>query len=817
MRFGLPALVPTAVVLGHRTRGAAAGGAAVLAIWLNLWWLLPLVGVPLAPPSWQAVIDLPRTWPVYTPGYALLAVLALIAVGAFTPAKGSPRELAARAARRGDWLAAGEFLLQADRPGAARRAFTRARAFARAGEIARSRGNLRRAASLFLREGGDALAVAAPLLTRLGRHAEAASSWQRFAQHVVEAGRPEEAIEAFLRGDDTRRALRAAEIAVDAARPLTPTQVDAALRAARAEKRPSEGARIAAAAGRFAQAGDLFLAADRSDAAADAFRRAGDMMRAAEALRLGGRTTESSMLRARHLADTGKLEQAAAEYDTAGMRVEAAEVMARLGKVNEAVARFRAAGEPTRAAETAREHGDHATAARLFAESGDWEEAGVSWRAAGRPVEAAVCFERAGDLEEALATLEDTQAVEQQARLLARVGRVEEAFARLYESGRGEAAWALLSRHAGTFPSLAPQLEALAERFAEQGEITTAISAVQRATAGLPVSRETLPALYVQASLLERHGDLRAADAVWRSILAFDYAYRDAAQRLRQLSERRGVEESSGTRPAVADATDRYILEEELGRGGMGVVYRARDTRLHRVIAIKILHPHQHTEDALRRFEREARSAAALSHPGIVHVYDFDRGFGSTFIAMELVSGQDLNQLLRSEPAFVRSSLPDLLDQIADAVAYAHARQVVHRDLKPANMVLADRLRVKILDFGIARRLDDVDQSSTGATGTPFYMAPEQIVGEDPDTRTDIYSLGVTFFQLATGMLPFAAGNVLRAHLEQPPPDPRSLAPGLSEPVSHLILDCLAKEPDQRPRDGTALLERLRAAAGGRR
>ena len=153
--------------------------------------------------------------------------------------------------------------------------------------------------------------------------------------------------------------------------------------------------------------------------------------------------------------------------------------------------------------------------------------------------------------------------------------------------------------------------------------------------------------------------------------------------------------------------------------------------------------------------------------------------------------------------------------QIVDGVTYAHASHVVHRDLKPANMILAERRQIKILDFGIARRLDELDLSASGATGTPYYMAPEQILGEEPDERTDVYALGVTFFQAATGKLPFVTGNVLRAHLEQPPPDPQGLAPDLEPSISHVILRCLSKERAQRPRDGSALLAALNALSEG--
>jgi len=184
---------------------------------------------------------------------------------------------------------------------------------------------------------------------------------------------------------------------------------------------------------------------------------------------------------------------------------------------------------------------------------------------------------------------------------------------------------------------------------------------------------------------------------------------------------------------------------------------------------------------------------------------------------MEYVPGQTLSQLLRDDVEFVRRNLLALMRQICDAVAYAHAHNVVHRDLKPANMVYAEQRQMKILDFGIARRLDDNEITGTGVTGTPFYMSPEQIVGETPDERSDIYSLGVTFFQMATGSVPFSSGNILRAHLEQPPPDPRTLVPDLGEGVSKLIVSCLAKEPGDRPRDGRALVAAVAGLYGGGR
>ncbi len=821
------ALTPVLGVLVTRGSRSLTGlAAAALLLWLNVWWLLPLLGPDAIDAALPPFLAAAHSALVMTAGHLLAAVLLLAASGLFSPRAGSPADLAVKSARRGDHRAAGEYWLEAGRPRRALRSFLRARAWGRAAELARARGQLARAAELLQREGGDSLAAAGQLFARAGQEGKASEAWLRNGQHLIEHGRPELAIDPFVRAGDTRRALHAVELALEGRR-IGAGQAEVAIRTARDAKRPAIAAAVALACGRHREAGDLFLAADQPLDAARAFEQAGETMRAAEALRQGGQTAQAARLRGTALAAAGKLEQALQEFQIAGMAAEAAAALEQLGRHQEAFDAYRGAGMPREAARLAHERLDPRAAAALYAELGEWGEAGAAWEAAGEFADAARCHEQAGDLLRAEEALARGGLTAERARLLARMGRVEEGFAALYDSGDMRAAWELLSGYGGTFPNLADPLAALGSWLAEHGETTTAISAVQRAVAGLPLRRELLPAAYTLAELLETHGDLRAAEDAWRRVVEFDYAFRDAGQRLQRLAAQRAAEDGAsasgaqavpGREPAAGGATDpsaRYVLEQELGRGGMGVVYRARDSRLGRTVAIKILNPRQHTPEAIRRFEREARAAAALSHPGIVHIYDFDRGFSSFYISMEFVSGPTLLQLIREEPPFVRRHMLALMRQMIDAASYAHERHVVHRDLKPANMILADRRQVKILDFGIARRLDELDLSASGATGTPFYMAPEQVLGESPDERTDVYALGVTFFQMATGTLPFATGNVLRAHLEQPAPDPQALAPDLEPALAHLILRCLAKDPDARPRDGAALLAALTSVEGG--
>ncbi len=820
-------LLPTVgVVLTRSGRSLTGMAATALLAWLNLWWVLPLLGltaIDTAMPTFLAVAHSPT---IMAAGHVVAALLILAASGIFSPRSGSPTDLAVKAARRGDHSAAGEYWLEAARPRRAFRSFLRAHAWGRAAEVARSRGNIARAADLLQREGGDSLAAAAQLFARVGQDGRAKETWLRYGQFLVEGRRPEAAIDPFVRAGDSRRALHAIELALEAHR-IGPANADLAIRAARDGKRPAVAAAVALLCGRDREAGDLFLAADQPLDAARAFERAGDTMRAAEALRLGGQVEEAARLRGQKLFNTGKLEQALQEYLTAGMGPEVAIALERLGRYREAFEKYRTAGMLREAADLARKYLDPGEAAVAYADIGDWAEAGAVWEGSGNLAEAARCYEQGGDSLRAEEVLARAGLVAEHAQLLARLGRVEDGFSVLYASGDLRGAWAYLSAYGGTFPNLAEPLVKLGAWLSEQGETTAAISAVQRAIAGVPVRRDLLEAFYSLADLLEQHGDAPAAEAAWRHIVEFDYGFRDASQRLQRFAAQRAAEDAasaSGKQAiaaqdaaagAITDAAARYVLEQELGRGGMGVVYRARDSRLGRTVAIKILNPRQHTPEAIRRFEREARAAAALSHPGIVHIYDFDRGFSSFYISMEFVSGPTLLQLVREEPPFVRRHMLALMRQVIDAVSYAHERHVVHRDLKPANMILADRRQVKILDFGIARRLDELDLSASGATGTPYYMAPEQVLGENPDERTDIYALGVTFFQMATGTLPFATGNILRAHLEQPAPDPQALAPDLEPALSHLILRCLAKDPDGRPRDGAALLAALTTLEDG--
>jgi serine/threonine protein kinase len=253
---------------------------------------------------------------------------------------------------------------------------------------------------------------------------------------------------------------------------------------------------------------------------------------------------------------------------------------------------------------------------------------------------------------------------------------------------------------------------------------------------------------------------------------------------------------------------DAYTIEGEVGRGGMGVVYRARDERLQRRVAIKVLPPElAFQQDIRERFTREAQTAARLSHPHIVPIHSVGEGQGLVYFVMGYVDGESVAARIRRRGQLPVEEVRRIMKETADALGAAHALSVIHRDIKPDNILLeGTRGRVMVTDFGIAKALSSTSGATlTGvgvAIGTPAFMSPEQAAGErNIDGRSDLYSLGIVTYQMLTGSLPFSAPSVagiLMKQITEPAPDIRKLRPDTPEDLALAVARCLEKDPENR-------------------
>ncbi|PWJ09454.1 Stk1 family PASTA domain-containing Ser/Thr kinase [Streptomyces sp. NWU49] len=272
--------------------------------------------------------------------------------------------------------------------------------------------------------------------------------------------------------------------------------------------------------------------------------------------------------------------------------------------------------------------------------------------------------------------------------------------------------------------------------------------------------------------------------------------------------------------PLVGQVLDgRYRVEARIAVGGMATVYRAVDTRLDRVLALKVMHPSLAADASfVERFIREAKSVARLAHPNVVQVFDQGTDGAYVYLAMEYVAGCTLRDVLRERGALQPRAALDILEPVLAALGAAHRAGFVHRDMKPENVLIGDDGRVKVADFGLVRAVDTVTNTTGTVLGTVSYLAPEQIEHGTAAPRVDVYACGILLYEMLTGEKPHdgdSPATVLYKHLHEDVPPPSAAVPGMAYELDELVASATARNPEIRPHDAVALLARAREARGG--
>jgi tRNA A-37 threonylcarbamoyl transferase component Bud32 len=512
----------------------------------------------------------------------------------------------------------------------------------------------------------------------------------------------------------------------------------------------------------------------------------GDLAAASRTLERSGRSQAAALIRAALHRMKGEAEEGARWLEKAGRFAEAAELA-------------KQSPEPKRSAD-------------LFEKAGDYHHAAEEHARAGDPLQAARAYEAAFDYAAAIEAYRSAGAKPKALELLEKTGRFFDAGVLALELNESDRALRCFQQVGPRESEYAEACDALAKLFSERRAFDLAVEKAAEAIETRGGDDAPLEAQEAYAGLLERAGQSERALSVWENIRKRDFAYAGAGEKVEELREtvaeaKRVSSAAVATAAAGQNATtapkleSRYEILGEIGRGGMGVVLKARDTRLGRVVALKRMPDNlKSNPTAVQLFLREARAAAALSHPNIVTLFDADQeADGSYYLTMELLEGFALDSVLQKRGKLTPRDAVRIGVQIAKGLQFAHEKGVVHRDIKTANLFFTRDRVLKIMDFGLAKMSEEVRKAATVIGGTPYYMAPEQAVGGNVDHRADLYALGVTLFELVTGSVPFRDGDILHHHRHTPAPDPRTLEPDMPEALALLILKLMEKTPEQRP------------------
>ncbi len=720
----------------------------------------------------------------------------------------------------GDYLSAGEILVNAGENHEAAESFMMGGAYDRAAQIFEEMGVLARAIQCHKRAGR--YDEAGRIYSKMGRPHDAgaeyfrAKQWGRAGDMYAEAGDFRRAGENYERAE---RLLEAAEAFDEADQPLKAAELYARHLKARVDSGDGDLSEIPQGEReRARRAGELFRDAGETTRASEIFLAAGFPQEAAETLRISGDYTRAAQL----LLEADQPKLAAKFLEEAGDAQEAARTRAEAaleaGELDEAAREFHRAGEMERAAQLFEEAKKPEKAAELYEELEQFKKAMELYLAVPRYAHAARCAEFALMWTRAAEYYREAGDIEGELRALKEEGDFFRAGRLEFEHRMYDEALKTLERIDSRDANYVRSLELQGDIFRSQKRAEKAYSKYRAAMGNRDPEPGTLPLLYKMGLALEDEPDLGGALDCYSKVVEVDEHFEDAQLRMKAIQKRmrRGTltgRRTTGLFSAVEgeeEPAQRYEILEEVARGGMGIVYKARDTVLGRTVAFKILGENlRDNETAVKYFLREARAAAALSHPNIVTIYDAGEQDGEYYMAMEFVEGTTLKELIRRTGALPDDKVRYILKNCCRALDYAHSKGIIHRDIKSGNVMTTRDRALKVMDFGLAKFLKEYQNNHTQQVGTPFYMSPEQIIGEDIDFRSDLYGLGCTVFECATGTVPFFKGDLSYHHIHTKPPEPRSINPGLSQELEEIILKLLEKDPANRFQSAAEILKRL--------
>jgi tetratricopeptide (TPR) repeat protein len=560
-----------------------------------------------------------------------------------------------------------------------------------------------------------------------------------------------------------------------------------------------------------AEAGRFYLFAGLLSKSAEAYELSGDKRRAGE-LFFQARDFYNSRRIFEEIGDAEMLKRIDLEIAVAEKKFHDA------GRLAEEIGDFR------RAAQFYEIAGNYLKTGEMLLKSGEFLKAADMFEKAGNLVMAAEAFEKGKNFKKAAEVYKKLGNKKREIECYLAGGDFFSAGITSFEVGDLDNAMKYLQKVPPDSSEYSKASELLGIIFAEKGLYTQSIERLKNLLKDLPCEPSTIRAYYALGISYQAVGNVKSALSVFEKILAIDINYRDVPQRVHDLkqmltpSSRREFESLAETKDLrrKEKPVEKYEIIEEIGRGGMGIVYKARDKILDRIVALKVL-PQElaSNKEAVESFIKEAKACASLIHPNIVTVYEAGFFRGSLFISMEYIDGPSIKELLDKGERLNYKYVVFVAGQVCKGLDFAHSKRIIHRDIKPGNIMLTSKKVVKIVDFGLAKVIEEVRKGYTVASGTPYYMSPEQTLGEEVDHRTDIYSLGITMYEMLTGEPPFTGGDVGYHHIHTPPPPIREFVPDVPPRLEAIVLKCLEKKPEKRFQSAKELFFALREVYKG--